>query len=426
MDAQKTKVILVGNLTFPKWGAEKKDIPNAEQNLELLRKYFVDPNYFGIPDDPQHLVEIKDEFSQEILMRVKHETKSFPDKDAFERLIFYYCGHGIPGEDAKLYFASRDTVRTDYEISSVDARRLYSYLKGFCARELIVILDCCYAAQSIENLGDADSLILKSLPEEKAVLDKNENGIYFLFAADKDNVAKYNPAEPKRPTYFTEALINSVGKGTAPGRDLITIGEIYQQVCEEIAQLKKSMDPDIPDPRSVLQGDVGGFIFCKNIKFKNSEDLDWTDLRSDPSWPKWNEFRKKYPVSRFEKELYELLSRMKKGETALKILLKEKKEIDLAIDIMNNFEDIPYITKAAKKFMDDQAARPFEESIGQVTGAADIPFARNAPSDTPITQDVANSAPGPSAAESAIDMETEMKTSGIGAFKTIYSATARK
>ena len=39
MNAGKTKVILVGNSIFPKWGGETKDIPNVDQNIEIGRAH---------------------------------------------------------------------------------------------------------------------------------------------------------------------------------------------------------------------------------------------------------------------------------------------------------------------------------------------------------------------------------------------------
>lgn len=414
MDVQKTKLILVGNSVFPDWGTEKKDIPNVEQNMELLKKVFTDPNYFGVPDDAKHLVEIKNGSSQEILLTVKHETKSFLEKDLFDRLIFYYSGHGIPGEDSMLFFASKDTVRSDYEITSVNSHRLFSYLEAFGAKELIVILDCCYAAQSKENQGDADSLILKSLPEDKIDLDGSENGIYYLFAAGKDNVAKFNPEEPKKPTYFTEALLSSIGKGTEPGHDFITIGEIYIQLRKEIAELKKMTDADIPDPRPVLQGNVSGFLFCKNIKFKNQEDTDWSDLRKDPSRQKWLQFKQKYPETRFEKEMNDLISRMIKGEKALKIL-EERRDIDLAIEIKTGYKDIPYIMKESDRFINDLAAKPIQEEKAMESATFN---------DNSLTKDFSNASIMDSAG-SAFEKETETKPIDAGSFSTQFSSTAR-
>jgi len=414
MDVQKTKVILVGNSMFPHWGGEKKDILNVEQNMELLKKVFTDPNYFGIPDDAKHLVEIKNGSSQEILLTVKHETKSFLEKGLFDRLIFYYSGHGIPGEDSMLFFASKDTVRSDYEITSVNSHQLFRYLEAFGAKELIVILDCCYAAQSKENQGDADSLISKSLPVDKEELGETENGIYYLFAAGKDNVAKFNPKEPKKPTYFTEALLSSIGKGTEPGRDFITIGELYIQLRKEIADLKKKADADIPHPRPVLQGNVNGFLFCKNIKFKNQEDKDWAELRKDPSRQKWLQFKTKYAETRFEKEMNDLISRMIKGEKALK-MLEEKKDIDLAIEIKTGYKDIPYIMREADRFINDLAANPLDENEVQSATYKDSSLRKDFPN-ADLMESAGNAIEKEPATKSIID---------IGSFSTRYNNTAR-
>jgi hypothetical protein len=414
MDVQKTKVILVGNSIFPNWGGEKKDIPNVEQNIGLLKNVFTDPNYFGIPDDPKHLVEITNASAQEILLTVKHETKSFLEKDLFDRLIFYYSGHGIPGEDSILFFASKDTIRSDYELTSVNSHRLFSYLEAFGAKELIVILDCCYAAQSKENQGDADSLISKSLPEDKADLDDTENGIYYLFAAGKDNVAKFNPKEPKKPTYFTEALLNSIGRGTEPGHDFITIGEIYIQLRKEIAELKKMADADIPDPRPVLQGNVNGFIFCKNIKFKNQEDKDWAELRKDPNRQKWLQFKTKYPETRFETELNDLISRMIKGEKALKIM-EGKKDIDLAIDIKTAYKDIPYIMKEADRFINNLAANPIDENQAQSATF----------NEASLVKDFSNASLSESAGDATEKQPASKSIIDTGSFSTRYNNTAR-
>jgi len=413
MDVQKTKVILVGNSIFPDWGGEKKDIPNVEQNIELLKKVFTDENYFGVPDDAKHLVEIKNGTSQEILLTVKHETKSFLEKDLFDRLIFYYCGHGIPGEDSNLFFASKDTVRRDYEITSVNSHRLFSYLEAFCAKELIVILDCCYAAQSKENQGDADSLISKSLPEDKVELAESENGIYYLFAAGKDNVAKFNPKEPKKPTYFTEALLSTIGKGTEPGRDFITIGEIYIQLRKEIAELKKSVDSDIPEPRPVLQGNVNGFVFCKNIKFKNQEDKDWSELREDPSMKKLLLFKEKYPESRFENEMDDLTIRVLEAQKALKSM-EETKDIKLAVQIKKDYEDIPYIKKKADSFINDQLA------VNAIQEDKEI---KSAGFQEPSLKDMSNTMANSSAA--TILKQTENKQAESASFSSGYGSAAR-
>ena len=373
MNPDKTKVILVGNLNFPNWGGEPKDIPNVDQNLDRLKKIFFDDDYFGIPNDAKHLVEIKDGTSQEILLKVKHETKSFVGKDEFERLIFYYSGHGIPGEDRKLFFASKDTVRSDYEITSVDSIRLFSYLKGFGAKELIIILDCCYAAQTRENMGDTDSLIKNCLPEEKVDIEKNENGTYYLFAAGRDNVAKFNPKEPKEPTYFTKALLSSIETGIELGHNFITIGEFYPLLCNKIKDLQK-LNPEIPNARPAQEGEVSGFYFCKNKRFENQEDKDWAKLLSDPTFEALEKFQTTYPATKFESEVNILQGRLMEGWDEIQ-KAKDNNDKKAAIQIKLTYKDIPIIYKEATKILNQMAAKykEFEKAaLGNIATKAEI------------------------------------------------------
>ena len=357
MNPNKTKVILVGNSRFPTWGGEQKDIPNIDQNIERLKNIFADPDFCGIPEDLKHLIVIKDKPSREILLQVKHETKSSPDKGTYERLIFYYSGHGIPGEDSKLFFASNDTIRSDYEITSVDSKLLFSYLKSFGAKQLIVILDCCYAAQA-GGLGDTDSLIENCLPEQELKDDENDIGAYYLYAAGKDNVAKFNPKEPEQPTYFTKALLTTVENGTEPGKDFITMGELCKLVRNQIVDFNKKQAIDIPDPWPVLQGNnVDSFHFCKNKKFENQEDKDWAELKKNIDYEKIKNFLKQYPETRLKLEIESLKTRLYEGLVALKEMKESKVNIKLADDIMKAYSDIPSIYEDAYAWKDSLMER---------------------------------------------------------------------
>jgi hypothetical protein len=368
MNPDKTKIILVGNSMFPRWGDEIKDIPNVEQNLDRLKKIFFDANYFGIPDDLRHLVEIRNETSQEILLKVKHETKSSDQKEDFEKLIFYYSGHGIPGEDRKLFFAAKDTVRKDYELTSVDSSRLFSYLKAFEAQELIIILDCCYAAQTRENQGDADSVIEKCLPPEEAELDENENGTYYLFAAGRDNVAKFNPAVPNKPTFFTDALLTVVETGTESDEEIITTGELFQYLCKQINKQKRENPAisDIPDPRQGTEGNAGFFHFCKNKRHTSEDDKAWAELLKDPTSDDIKIFLKNNPETRYQPECEELRKRIFVGKVRLDDLndrlnklkdgQKEVNKIDLydaALQLKKDYKDIPRFSGGAEQIINE-------------------------------------------------------------------------
>jgi len=142
------------------------------------------------------------------------------------------------------------------------------------------------------------------------------------------------------------------------------------------------------------------------------EDKDWSELRNDPSRQKWLQFKTKYPETRFEKEMNDLISRMIKGEKALKTL-EEKKDIDLAIEIKTGYKDIPYIMKEADRFINDLAANPIDENEIKSATYNDVSFGK----DFPNASDSAGS---------AIEKETATKSIiDIGSFSTRYNNTAR-
>ena len=226
-------------------------------------------------------------------------------------------------------------------------------------------------------------------------------------------MAKFNPQEPKKPTYFTEALLNTIGKGTEPGRDFITIGEVYIQLRKEIAELKKSVDADIPEPRPVLQGNVNGFLFCKNIKFKNQEDKDWSELREDPSMKKLLLFKEKYPESRFENEMDDLTIRVLEAQKALKNM-EENKDIKLAVQIKKLYEDIPYIKKRADAFINSQLA---------VNASQEDKDIESASFQEPSLKDFSNNIANSSAA--TLVKQTEIKQPENASFSMEHGSAAR-
>ena len=110
----------------------------------------------------------------------------------------------------------------------------------------------------------------------------------------------------------------------------------------------------------------------------------------------------------------ELISRMIKGETALKTL-QEKKDIDLAIEIKTNYKDIPYIRDEADRFINDLAANPIQDDKNIESAAFNS---------TSLFKDFSNASLIDSAS-GTLGKDSELKPIDTGSFGTKYSATAR-
>jgi hypothetical protein len=332
MDPHKTKILLVANSKYPNWGdSQNKNIENALVNIEKLESIIKDDEYFGIKDESQ-LISILNKSSQDILLRIRKETEKCDDRNKFERLIFYYCGHGIPGEDGVLFFASNDTIRDDYELTAVNSKILYKFLRKFGAKELIVIIDCCYAAQSAGNAGDEATLIEKCLP--------------------KDNVAKFNPKEITSPTYFTEALIEAIKSGTDPAQPFLRVEELLKNLNEEIQKLKRNKNNDIPLPYPIREGLTDNFEFCRNKKVQNEEDIDWEKTKSNLSLYELNKFTDKYPDGNYTYDAYDLKTKIIAANKNLTDAIS-KNDYSIVIEIMKSHKEFKEIFYRCKKIIDE-------------------------------------------------------------------------
>jgi len=193
---------------------------------------------------------------------------------------------------------------------------------------------------------------------QRVEVDINEIVAYYFFAACKDNVAKFNPKEPKRPTYFTEALLFSVEGGTDSESEIITMGELYEYLCKQINRLKNE-NPDIPDPRPVLEGNVSGFHFCKNKRFESKEDKDWVQLAKNPSVTELQNFQSKYPSTRYGSAINNLWRRLIAGYDALEEARATNDKVAV-LKIKEEYTDIPIIFKQAIDLLNTMSSKYIE------------------------------------------------------------------
>ncbi|MGN6532887.1 MAG: hypothetical protein ACTHK0_14190 [Ginsengibacter sp.] len=110
----------------------------------------------------------------------------------------------------------------------------------------------------------------------------------------------------------------------------------------------------------------------------------------------------------------DLISRMIKGEKALKIL-EEKKDIDLAIEIKTGYKDIPYIMKEADRFINNLAANPIDENEVQSATFNDASPGNDFPNAS-LMESAGSATEKEPATKSIID---------VGSFSTRYNNTAR-
>jgi hypothetical protein len=82
----------------------------------------------------------------------------FDDKrnDLDDTLVFYYSGHGVPGDDGDMYLASSDTDPDRPYRRGFSFEELRKRMEKTIATRVVVILDCCYSGSAKISKGDEE------------------------------------------------------------------------------------------------------------------------------------------------------------------------------------------------------------------------------------------------------------------------------
>src|SRR6185437_4378902 len=99
-------------------------------------------------------------------------------KEATQVLMFYFVGHGVLNERGELILAFAQTESDQPGYTGVPYEWIAEILRRSRAKTKIVILDCCYAGQAIEALGDSTLADLSSV-----------KGVYTLTATVQNSLA---------------------------------------------------------------------------------------------------------------------------------------------------------------------------------------------------------------------------------------------
>lgn len=208
------------------------------------------------------------------------EPTGQPFLAADDSIVFYYAGHGIPGEVGEGpagYLApadaSNDLVNNSSLLSMDDVYQALS--KGIECRHTLLVLDCCFAGKfkfSSLTRGRIKPFLLpiherrfKHYQENKAwqvLVSAGENQT----AADSAAWADIRSHSPFAQTFIQalegKADIPSFGnRGKRQGDGLLTANEIFLYVWDRVEHIQSEVKPQHPDLFPMAQHEEGEFIF---------------------------------------------------------------------------------------------------------------------------------------------------------------------
>jgi hypothetical protein len=299
LDHSHTKVILIGNSSYPNW--PDGNIKNIEVNLDMMKKVLCDANLVGIRN-PENIFELKDKSKLDIQLTVSEVTANCSNSD---NLLIYYAGHGLLDiEDLKkLYLATSDTRITSKKFTCIASDELKEPLIKCKAKNKIMILDCCFAAKAAGLQSDAVSLSGNYWGDTE--------GVYFMMSSDIDEPSRYDPKDSTIPTFFTQKLIQTITEGAELNREIWTLDEVFDV-------MKQKWDKAIaPEPINLTYREVGRMPFCYNrykiavgVANQSMSEKAWAEIEKNPSEDNITQFILTYPE--LKNRALDLWSKMQK------------------------------------------------------------------------------------------------------------------
>jgi hypothetical protein len=219
-------------------------VPAARNSLAGMRALLTDPALCGWPDGDVSVIE--DPRQPGRLARQIREL----GRDAAGVLLVYYAGHGQLTARGELCLTVTDTVATDPDYTGVPFGWIRDALRESPARVKVIILDCCYAGQAIEALGQPDGI-----PDLTHV-----KGAYTLTATARNRTAHVSPPgeQDAACTSFTAELIALARSGIPGGPAGLTLSALYPHLRRRLAA------SGLPEPSQRGTDTADRYVFTRN------------------------------------------------------------------------------------------------------------------------------------------------------------------
>jgi hypothetical protein len=231
--AGKYRALLIGNSTYPVDEHNLQILKGPVKDIAALNRALIDRDT-GLFDDVD--VTLLPEASSARALRTL--SKFFGSADRDDVLLVYFSGHGKLDQSGRLHLCMQDTETTDLLSTAVSSTRINEFAEASRARNVVIILDCCYAgAFRGGDFGDAVA----------------GPGRYVLTSCRGTQLA--NDATVENGTsYFTQHLVDGL-LGAAADRDrdgYVDFSDVYAYVDRRLREEGKQ----IPQRRVDGDGDL--------------------------------------------------------------------------------------------------------------------------------------------------------------------------
>lgn len=240
LNPKETHVLLIGIQEYKK--EDYKNVTLANNNLEELKKTFINPNIFGgVPEE--QIKTLLNADSHTVLEEIEKLSKSSKDT-----IIIYYVGHGDRHKGKNLYLTATNTESSLLRTTGIEFKLINDLISDSKAKKRFIILDSCYSGLAALS-GDEEPF------NEKEI--ENVRGTYIITSSPSNDKSYYNPKE--KFTHFTGELIKILTNGLTNESEFLEMSEIFQAIKTQLS--KKGL----PLPKKKNTIDTDKIYFANNF-----------------------------------------------------------------------------------------------------------------------------------------------------------------
>lgn len=239
---RKSRVILIG---VPEAGP-LEPIPHAARSVWKLRQLLTNNDIVGLLDEQVVQLPLPE---REDIGLVLQDIRAIC-KEARDCLVFYYCGHGLYGdEQSPLYLTLKDSTDDDKQVNALKISDIQSQIAQSPAKTRVMILDCCYSGAAFEG-GMSDASDIK--PAIRL------SGTYGMASVPTNDKARFITGDEY--PLFSGQLIRTLEYGIKDAAEILSIDDVFEHVREEISARK-----DVAVPVKEVRDSADKMALAKNV-----------------------------------------------------------------------------------------------------------------------------------------------------------------
>ncbi|QLE50355.1 ABC transporter substrate-binding protein [Nostoc sp. C057] len=211
-------------------------LPAATKDVEAIQRVLENPEIGGFNDVKVLLNPQRHEMEEAIEILFDNRQKD-------DLVLLFFSGHGIKDESGKLYFAARNTRKTDKGVpvraTTVPANFVHEVMSNSRSKREIVILDCCFSGAFAEGMAAKDDGFVdvkNQLGGEGRAVLTSSTSTQFAFEQQGVDTSNYT-------SYIVEGLETGAADRDEDG--WISVDELHEYAAKKVQESTPAMKPEI-------------------------------------------------------------------------------------------------------------------------------------------------------------------------------------